>query len=375
MKEEQPDDPSITGSAPLGFHDRNNDTRKHSDYLTSLQAFRGIAALGVVVYHAGLFTERQAKQVLFGGAWHLGELGVDFFFVLSGFIIAFVHGGELGKPEHAPRYIRRRFFRVYPLLAIVTTLKLALELVAWLRGGAATDISRITASYLLLPAPDGQMPVVTAAWTLTHEMLFYALFLLAMLLGRRAAVWIFGIWMALVAIISGAGVSLQGMPRLIFDAHNVEFICGVWACYAFRRANQGQTPLLHTGIASLATLAAGAWLYNPEGGMEQTLLVRLLLGIGFAKLILLAGLWERSKQGTPWPKWSLTLGDASYSIYLGHSLILLVGVEAGRRFLPPAPWSAYVAAGLSCAAALFFCSLLWTWVERPLLRWSRQWCR
>ena len=50
-----------------------------ASYLSCLQVFRGIAALGIVVYHAGLFTERQAGQRLLGGCYHYGELGVDFF--------------------------------------------------------------------------------------------------------------------------------------------------------------------------------------------------------------------------------------------------------------------------------------------------------
>lgn len=344
-------------------------------YLSSLQVFRGLAAIGVVMYHACLFTERQTHQVLLGGFYHLGELGVDFFFVLSGFIITFIHGAELGKPEYALRYLCRRFFRVYPLLFILTSVKLALELVTWQRGGMAPNLSRIISSYLLLPAPEGLMPVITAAWTLMHEALFYALFLLALLLGRRAAVRILCAWMALIILIGSGGVDLRGMPRLIFDAHNVEFVFGIVACVLFRLKDRLQLPWTWLGVFAMAALASGAYAYDSAGGMDQPLVVRMLLGAGFALLILWVGLWEQRLPANPWPRWLCWLGDASYSIYLGHSMILLAGISAGAGLMPATGWGRYVTAIFSCVLAFAVCGVLWLWVERPLLRWSRRWCQ
>lgn len=344
-------------------------------YLSSLQVFRGLAAIGVLFYHACLFTERQTHQELLGGIYHLGELGVDFFFVLSGFIIAFIHGAELGRPEFAPRYLCRRFFRVYPMLFILTSVKLVLELLAWQRGGTAPDLSRIISSYFLLPAPGGQMPVITAAWTLMHEALFYALFLLALLLGRRAAAWILGGWMTLIVLINGSGFALNGMPRLIFDAHNVEFVFGIAACELFRLRDRMQLPWTWVGVFAVAALASGACAYDSADGMDQPLVVRMLLGVGFALFILWVGRWEQKLPANPWPRWLCWLGDASYSIYLGHSMILLAGISAGARYLPDSEWARYGAAILSSALALTACGFLWQWVERPLLRWSRRWCQ
>jgi exopolysaccharide production protein ExoZ len=345
-----------------------------ASYLSCLQVFRGVAALGVVVYHAGLFTERQAGQVLLGGCYHFGELGVDFFFVLSGFIIAFVHGDELGQPACAPRYLARRFFRVYPLLFLLTTAKLALELVAWQRGGAGPDLSRILSSYLLLPGPDGSLPVITAAWTLQHEALFYALFLLALLLGRRAGLWLMGGWMALIVILSGADVQLHGMPRLIFDAHNVEFVFGVLACFFFKSASGGASRNLGALLA-LFGLVCGAWLYDSADGMDQPLMVRVCLGAGFAALIYLMANWERSREQKAWPRWACWLGDASYSIYLGHSLILLALISAGARWAKESAALAYGVAFVAGITALAATSLLFKLVEKPLLNASRRWCR
>lgn len=342
-------------------------------YLSSLQVFRGLAALGVLVYHACLFTERQTQQVLLGGLYHFGELGVDFFFVLSGFIISFIHGAELGRPEFAPRYLYRRFFRVYPLLLILTSLKLGLELVSWQRGGVPPDASRIISSYLLLPAPEGMMPIITAAWTLMHEALFYAMFLVALILGRRPALVLLSLWMAAIGLTNLLGARLHDLPRLICDAHNVEFVFGIVACACFQRRHAWRwSPAWLFGI-SLVFLGLGAWAYDPVQGMDQSLKVRLLLGAAFALMILAAGVWEQGLKSQPWPKWACWLGDASYSIYLGHSMVLLALISAGSRLAPDSLAMRYAVAGGACLAALVACGLLWRLVERPLLRWSRRW--
>ncbi|GEP41475.1 acyltransferase family protein [Brevifollis gellanilyticus] len=342
-------------------------------YLSSLQVFRGLAALGVLVYHACLFTERKTQQVLLGGLFHFGELGVDFFFVLSGFIITFIHGAELGQPQFAPRYLYRRFFRVYPLLFILTSVKLGLELVAWQRGGTPPEISRIISSYLLLPAPEGMMPVITAAWTLMHEALFYALFLIALILGYRRALLLLSLWMAAIFATHLMGAKLYDLPRLICDAHNVEFVFGIVVCACFQRRHEWRWSPVWVSIVALVFLGLGAWAYDHVKGMDQPLQVRLLLGAAFALIILATGVWEQGLKSQPWPKWACWLGDASYSIYLGHSMVLLALINAGSKLAPDSLAMRYVVAGGACLAALAACAVLWALVERPLLRWSRRW--
>lgn len=344
--------------------------QSRASYLSCLQVFRGIAALGIVVYHAGLFTERQSGQQLLGGCYHYGELGVDFFFVLSGFIIAFVHGDELGQPASAPRYMARRFFRIYPLLFMLTTAKLVLDFMAWHRGGAQPDLNQIFFSYLLLPPPNGSLPVITAAWTLQHEALFYALFLLVLLCGRRFGIWLMSSWMASIIVLSGIGVKWNGLQGLIFDAHNVGFIFGVLAGFLFKSQTL-QVSRNRVSLLSLLGLACGAWLYDSADGMDQPLEVRLCLGVGFSTMIYLMATWERNRKPIQWPQWACWLGDASYSIYLGHSFILTIVISVGAGWAKESTAFAYGVALVACVAALAATSLLFRFVEKPLLKASR----
>lgn len=341
-----------------------------SVYLPSLQAFRAVAAMAVVFYHACLFVGRKSDMELAGGWFHFGELGVDFFFVLSGFIIAHVHGGELGMPGCAPRYLKRRFFRVYPLLFLLTTFKLLAELPQILNSAQSPSWEKILCSYLLLPSTNGEMPLITAAWTLQHEALFYALFLLGMILGRKTAAGIMFGWIALILAGCFLDAGLNGMPRLLCDAHNVEFVFGVLASESLQQRLR-LPPRILVACFMIFGLITGFVNYDPKLGMDQSLTVRGTLGLGFASLIWLMADHERRIGHLRWPRAALWLGDASYSIYLAHSMVLMLVVGVFSRFLKGDGYEAY---GLALAAALAGIgagACLWTWIERPMLRWSR----
>ena len=96
--------------------------------LLGIQAARGIAALLVVAYHAerALSLPQYVGRMPLDGITGFGHAGVDFFFVLSGFIILTVHGVDLGQPGRFRRYAARRVCRIYPPYWIVTALVLML---------------------------------------------------------------------------------------------------------------------------------------------------------------------------------------------------------------------------------------------------------
>ena len=90
-------------------------------------------------------------------------------------------------------------------------------------------------------------------------------------------------------------------------------------------------------------------------------------------MIYLMAKWERTQKQTPWPQWTCWLGDASYSIYLGHSMVLLAVISIGARWAKESTSLAYGVAIVACVAALAATSLLFKLVEKPLLNASRRW--
>jgi exopolysaccharide production protein ExoZ len=155
--------------------------------ITSLQVFRGIAALAVVIHHAVLSTDAfvgvlppQVDSFL-----RMGYLGVDFFFVLSGFIIMYAHLDDRPSGLAVRRYAFKRLVRIFPPYLPLSIGMIALY--AALPGFSASGGREFSwvSSLLLLPAD--QPPALSVAWTLVHEMQFYTVFLL-FFLSRRLLV-------------------------------------------------------------------------------------------------------------------------------------------------------------------------------------------
>jgi exopolysaccharide production protein ExoZ len=156
-----------------------------------LELGRGVAAALVVFHHAGdvLVEPRFFGVEGFGGHLRNFNVGVDFFFVLSGFIIAWVHWRDIGDPDRLGRYVVRRFARIYPpYWCILFPLIVLYQIFPGTGAPSQHDIATALLSIPLLP--DINPPVLGVAWTLVHEVFFYALYGVVIAFGRRA-IWIF----------------------------------------------------------------------------------------------------------------------------------------------------------------------------------------
>ena len=81
-----------------------------------LQIFRGWAAILVLLIHASYIAAGQHGMPIAGNFFTMGNAGVDFFFVLSGFLITHLHLGDIGRREKLNSYVRKRFVRGAPYL-------------------------------------------------------------------------------------------------------------------------------------------------------------------------------------------------------------------------------------------------------------------
>jgi exopolysaccharide production protein ExoZ len=89
---------------------------KKKSVLRGIEMLRGLAAVLIVMHHADhlLWQDRYGGIRPFHGLFGEFHVGVDFFFVLSGFIIAWVHWGDIGRRSRLRHYAARRFTRIYP---------------------------------------------------------------------------------------------------------------------------------------------------------------------------------------------------------------------------------------------------------------------
>ncbi|KAB0680297.1 acyltransferase family protein [Aureimonas leprariae] len=291
----------------------------------ALEVGRAVAAGLVVFHHAGSIAQqpRFFDAVPFG--YHLGNfnVGVDFFFVLSGFIIAWVHWNDIGEPARVPRYALKRFLRIYPPYWAVL-LPLTALYVAFPQGGIPSqrDPVNIAMSALLLPYP--VPPVLGVAWTLVHEIFFYAVFAAIIAAGRKALL-LLPIWFA--AIVAASLLQVETFPlTFFFNPFNMEFILGVGVAVMLRHRSV-PAPLL---LATVGVVIFVATMLFATTVQDHPLVGRLAFGLPAAMFV--AGCVElERRRPRRLPAVLALLGAASYVIYLVHPIALSFGAQALTR--------------------------------------------
>jgi exopolysaccharide production protein ExoZ len=317
--------------------------------LVGIQYLRAAAALLVLLAHA-----RNPRPWLFNPLerWDF-TAGVEIFFVISG-VIMYV----AARDEKPVEFFRRRVIRVVPLYWIAT-----LSFVAWLAfrdldlpNGRDLALSLLMAPHIGEAHPGLVWPVLVPGWTLNYEIFFYAIFAVGLALRRVTAVSV-GVLVLLVG--AGAVFDPQG-PVLATYTNSVltAFLAGLVIAWLHARARISAAwwPLAIVGGAALFAHFT-PWFSLPK------------LGVIAAAAALVAGTMALESRLRMRPRAEvLALADASYAIYLFHTLMLAVVFWKGRA-LPLEGWPQFLfLTGLGVASSLAAGLLLHRWLERPLLR-------
>lgn len=333
-----------------------------------VQVLRAVAALMVVGHHATIMLwERDHLPV---PNWIAGSSGVDLFFVISGFVMM-ISTGPLRRAPHAARtFLARRLERIVPLYWVVTTVKVVLLLLVPAIGlNGLEGWHHVWTSYLFWPSlsPEGRFePVLVVGWTLNFEMGFYLLFAAALALRWRPLA-LLGPILLLVPLIPA--LWLGHVPLALSFYHSTqlwEFLMGM---------------LLGLGVQQVSKLPASLGALLVLVCMWPLLTWNLPgvdLGRGWmwglpAAGVVLGALALEARWGRRSPRWLLLLGDASYSIYLVHTLVLpAIGLGVARIARPwpdEIPMALMVSVILSALAGV----AVYRWIERPMLNWVRGW--
>lgn len=345
------------------------------DMLQTVQAARGVAAGLVVLCHAGtiLGSPVYLNYVPFLGIFRFGHAGVDFFFVLSGFIISTVHRNDIGRPGVIRSYAWKRLVRIYPIYWLVAGGAIALATFGLPPDPdftfGAIPARNLVFSLLLLP----QHPVLGVAWTLAHEMLFYLIFGLA-IVNRPIGLIAFCLWTALTVtnVLSSPPDLTPWAPAdlwfgFIGSSYHLQFLLGIAVAVGVRRFPLPRPRLFV--LAGIAGLGGAAWLENTGRILYIGYASQALFGLFSA--MTLTGLVAGERRGQlRASRLAVFLGAASYSVYLVHVpamaawaawAALLTG--GGINILPG--WLLMLALA---AAAVALGSVIHMAAERPLLR-------
>lgn len=286
--------------------------------LPSLTGLRYLAAVLVVLHHllplvaAGTFLATLSEH---------GYIGVTFFFVLSGFVLAWTSPGYNGTVN----FYRRRFARVYPLHAATWLAAVGLSAAT---GGTKSAIGSALALVLLqawFPTQGIYFGGNAVSWSLSCEAFFYAIF---PLLAWRFRMAMRGSWLlpAVAVVVAGEITVSATNPSSYWFVHinplyrALEFVLGILLAAAvregrFRTKIPVAVPMAIAAVAYVALSAFGRHL--PIGVVNASaipFIVAILICAASADLDDRTNLWST--------KTLVRLGTWSYALYLTHYMIV-----------------------------------------------------
>lgn len=374
--------------------------------LHSIQALRAVAALLVMVYHTraiemDAIARNGLDEAPFLSAFvSNGFSGVDFFFVISGFIMVYVTGKVQPRLATVGAFLFARAARIYPLWWLFAAIMTVYFFVAY---GLPYDVERLANSseltrdnpwlylfysYALLPQQ--AVPVLGVGWTLIHEMHFYVGFAVLIMLPRRFLPLGLLAWAGIIVLGTLTGIAepvAVDYLSLLVHPLSLEFLGGCAAALLITSGRRFQTlPILVIGIA--AFLAA---LYFHPQPTEFTLGWGRVLFFGIPSVFIIYGAAALEAEGKlTVPDWLVTLGDWSYALYLGHSIALstlrrvfaaiaarLEGSPLQEFFLLGSPGIMdnvlfYI---LGAAVSIGFSALVFKLFEKPAMTITGRWRR
>ncbi len=321
----------------------------------ALQVMRALAALLVVLHHSLSGKDWMDTNPL--NAFDFGAIGVQVFFVISGYIIC-----RVGGREDFWKFSYSRITRVVPIYWLFTALFLASKL-AVSGGRELPGAGEIAASLLFVPhyssfRPDQIWPVLIPGWTLNYEMFFYGLFAVGILIGRPA---IFSVAAIVVSIGFGYLFADAGVVfKFLENPVTLFFVLGVLIA-KFEDAIPKRPVFALVGVL--------IWGASDPAPLDPTL--KFLAAYASAGLILLGSLSVKGGKSSPTMRFLQSLGDASYSLYLSHTIVLAVvyKVLARLNLSGYVEFSVVVCVGLAASIAGGFAS--YRVIERPLMKFFK----
>jgi len=339
--------------------------------LPSLTGLRWNAALLVFLYHVSVVQYFGGSAAsLVNWAFGAGDVGVSFFFVLSGFVLAW----STPPGGRAVPFWRKRFARIYPLhlVTAILALLLAVTLAPGTKPGLPQLAANLTLTQSWFPKSSFYQSVNPVSWSLACEAFFYFLFPLLMAgLRRLGGV---GTW-----IVGAACIALELLIPMyaghLFAPGTVSFLL-----YYFPLE---RLPEFLLGMVLAQLVTAGRWR-GP--GLAVSLAITIVgyfltyhvspdfryeacTAIGIACLIAAAAVADLENQPSPWRSaLSVRLGELSFAFYMIHLLVMRTGEYVFRPHPNEGWFFGSLAAAASFALSLAAAWLLYSYVEKPMRR-------
>ena len=295
---------------------------KLTSTLHNIQVLRAFAALLVVMHHAyphykAMGGDLYSIQVI--SEW--GFIGVDIFFVISGFIMAYTTFEKERGFENAILFLKHRMLRIYlgywPFFVVMTIL-------LFVTNPLHLERLDIVGSFFLLNANMFEL-VLPVSWSLSYELYFYFLFLFTFFLTVKQLRVLIPMVILILLLSSIYTLNNPAASEPFFYSHFLlEFFCGVML-YAYKKYLLKSWILFVSPIIILISIWYGI-TYETKNGLYR------ILTFGTAALfVVLSALILETKNIYAKKAYLESLGNASYTLYLSHLIILQVFYFIGLR--------------------------------------------
>jgi exopolysaccharide production protein ExoZ len=335
--------------------------------LVDLQILRAVAAALVVWAHGvdvSLLAEKGKPLLAYGHLENFGAFGVDLFFVLSGYIITV-------SSERTDRnwfqFATDRLIRIAPIFYILS--------LPWIvRAMLTPDHSWLPffPTFFFWPIVDGRYiePFLSVGWTLSFEVLFYSAMAASIFLRTwvsRPAVLVIAFFLAAMstrALFHTAVLDFLGNPIIL------EFLFGIGISMMLQLT--GPNRRLAVGISVLVVLVLTYQLIFGFGGISESKFIQggelslrraIVWGLPAAGIVYATLLFGNPSSEGSLRRFLAFLGDASYSIYLVHLLVMAVFKALQARGLVLGDPLII----LSILCSLFAGSLSFLFIEKPTI--------
>ena len=341
----------------------------------SLDHWRGVAALSVMVFHAFGQVRGAGLSVHPSIMWlkwlsDYGGFGVDIFFVISGFCIAANLYRCAQSNRGAMDFLRDRVLRIYPMYWAACVAAIAMNVVASpfnqvpIEAGLPADLKTAIANVLLLEPYFGNVPpLLLVSWSLVFEIGFYILAALGF------ALWRFG---ANVWLLLGLGFVL-GLVGVLHANDNILYVLKLWPEFAFGAAvfvslwlRERRPTAAWLALPPLLIFVIIDLFAYPKGWPTP-----LLVAAGFALLLHVLHPWDALIAKARPLCFFGWVGTFSYSLYLTHAPLGLRIIPLGRRWVEhDSPWM-WLLQVLGWGGSIAVAWLFYRFFEARLERWRR----
>jgi len=335
--------------------------------LPQLDGLRGIAILLVIFHNEGTKFPVLYMDRIFANGW----MGVDLFFVLSGFLITGILLDSKSSESYFKNFYARRCLRIWPLY-YTTLLFMFVVAPALAPQESAAIYERSTPWWsfplyiqnFLVPLPEGAKGLLGVTWSLAIEEQFYLVWplvvrFLSMTSLRRVAIAVVCVGPVLRLLLAAYGVNLYSNTFSRLDG----LMAGALLAVVIR--SRDFDPSRFVGLAWGMFLLAAPLAFITETLAERWIVFSMTAAASVALVYL--GLYSKSGwiQTVLQNRFLVYTGTISYGLYLLHKIPFNFGETMGLTKYPA------LAAPLLLAACYAVAQLSWIFLERPFLRLKR----